>query len=126
MATARMGKGLVVACLLLGARRLPRGRRPRLPRCSAFKPKYHQGEIPYYTPTSQEENGCKVELVTDTRYKKGSGWLLRGPQGLPLRRFFDTDGDNKINVWSYYNKQGVEIYRKSTPTSTASPINTAG
>src|SRR5262249_2577192 len=45
------------------------------------------------------------------------GYLLRDPQGRPLRRFYNSrftsvnDG-TKIDVWSYY-KDGLEVYRES-------------
>jgi thiol-disulfide isomerase/thioredoxin len=72
-----------------------------------FKPR--QEGVSVSTPTAQEESACKVELVKGAR--KGSGWLLRDPQGKPLRRFFDSNDDNRIDVWSYY-KDGVEVYRE--------------
>jgi hypothetical protein len=50
-----------------------------------------------------------VELVTGKR--GGSGWLVRDPQGRPVRRFFDSNGDKKIDIWSYYH-EGVEVYRE--------------
>lgn len=72
-----------------------------------FKPR--QDGIDVSTPTAQEEGACKVELVKGTR--KGSGWLLRDARGQALRRFFDSNDDNKIDLWSYY-KDGVEVYRE--------------
>jgi len=55
---------------------------------------------------------CKVELVKGAN-KKGSGWILRGSQGQIVRRFFDSNDDNKIDVWSYYDKDGNEVYRET-------------
>lgn len=73
-----------------------------------FRPK--QEGIVYTTPTAQELESCKVELVTGS--KAGSnGWLLRDARGLPLRRFFDSNGDKKVDQWSYY-LDGVEVYRE--------------
>jgi thiol-disulfide isomerase/thioredoxin len=72
----------------------------------AFTPR--QPGIDYSTPKPEEQAACKVEVVKAGR---GSGWLLRDGQGLPLRRFFDSNGDNKVDVWSYY-KDGVEVYRE--------------
>jgi thiol-disulfide isomerase/thioredoxin len=43
--------------------------------------------------------------------KTGSGWIVKDPAGRNLRRFFDTDGDNQIDVWSYY-LNGEEVYRE--------------
>src|SRR5262249_23650101 len=49
-----------------------------------------------------------------------SGWLLRDAKGQPLRRFFDSNGDGKPDVWSYY-KDGVEVYREIDTTFTGKP-----
>ncbi len=73
----------------------------------SFKPK--QDGILFSTPSADEENSCKVELVKGA--KKGSGWILKDSQGNLVRRFFDSNDDNRIDVWSYY-KDGVEIYRE--------------
>jgi hypothetical protein len=73
-----------------------------------FKP--HQPGVDCTTPTAEQLKGCKVELIKQAAGRKGSGWLLSDAVG-PIRRFFDTDGDNKIDTWSYY-KDGVEVYRE--------------
>jgi hypothetical protein len=72
-----------------------------------FKPK--QEGISASNPKVGEEVGCKVELIKGQ--DKGSGWLLRDGSGQPLRRFFDTNDDNKTDVRSFY-QDGVEIYRE--------------
>src|SRR5262249_50677778 len=56
---------------------------------------------------AEQQQSCKVQLI---KTGKGSGWLLSDAAG-PIRRFADTDGDNKIDTWSYY-KDGVEVYRE--------------
>jgi hypothetical protein len=71
-----------------------------------FKPR--QDGIHYTTPEADKIADCKVELV---KARKGSGWLLRDADGKSLRLFFDTNDDNKIDVWSYY-RDGVEVYRE--------------
>lgn len=58
-------------------------------------------------PTAAEQAECKVEAE---RQGKASGWGVYGPQGQPLRKFLDTNADNKIDQWSYYH-QGLEVYR---------------
>ncbi|HXG11361.1 MAG TPA: thioredoxin-like domain-containing protein [Gemmataceae bacterium] len=79
----------------------------------SFRPR--QEGVDYSTPSPQEESLCKVEPVKWGR--QGAGWLLRDPQGRPLRRFYNTrytgtaDDKSKIDVWSYY-KDGVEVYRE--------------
>jgi len=72
-----------------------------------FKPK--QEGISPSMPKSGDESSCKVELIKGQ--DKGSGWLLRDTSGQPLRRFFDTNDDNKSDVRSYY-QDGIEIYRE--------------
>ena len=72
-----------------------------------FKPR--QEGVQPSQPKPGEESACKVELVKGTG--KGSGWILRDGSGQILRRFFDTNDDNKIDVWSYY-REGQEIYRE--------------
>jgi thiol-disulfide isomerase/thioredoxin len=66
--------------------------------------------ISYATPTAAEQPGCKVEMVRGSR-PGSSGWMLRDAQGRPLRRFFDINGDGKVDMWSYY-QDGVEVYRE--------------
>lgn len=38
------------------------------------------------------------------------GWVVESPEGIILRKFVDTNGDNIVDQWSYY-KDGVEVYR---------------
>jgi hypothetical protein len=74
----------------------------------SFRPK--QDGVVYTTPTTEEEQACKVEQVKGTQ--PGSrGWLLRDGKGQILRRFMDTNGDNKLDVSSYFS-DGVEVYRE--------------
>jgi thiol-disulfide isomerase/thioredoxin len=54
---------------------------------------------------------CKVENVLNSQ-KRAVGWALRDGQGKLLRRFVDTDGNNKMDQWSYY-QDGFEVYRES-------------
>ena len=38
------------------------------------------------------------------------GWVVESPDGQILRRFVDTNGDNTVDLWSYF-KDGLEVYR---------------
>jgi hypothetical protein len=76
---------------------------------SVYRPR--QNGVVYTTPTPQEQEKCRVELLKGADGSSASGWLLRDPQGRPLRRFFDSNGDRHIDVWSYY-LEGVEVYRE--------------
>lgn len=71
----------------------------------AYVPK--QRDVEYETPKPEEYAKCKLEVE---RRGKGSGWVVLGPAGQVLRKFLDTDGDNKMDQWRYFN-QGVEVYR---------------
>jgi thiol-disulfide isomerase/thioredoxin len=106
MAKARVGAGLLAGCLLLWAGTSSAWAAPTVAQMLSFRPK--QEGITYTIPTQAEQDACKVELVKAGR---GSGWLLRDANGKALRRFFDTNGDNKIDIWSYY-LNGVEVYRE--------------
>ena len=48
--------------------------------------------------------------VTDIEEKGLGGWEVSGPDGALLRRFVDTNGDKRIDLWSYFN-YGIEAYR---------------
>jgi TolA-binding protein len=72
-----------------------------------------QPKIPgaaYTTPASQDVETCKVELLAGAK-SGSSAYVLKDARGQILRRFFDTDGDRHLDVWSYY-QDGVEVYRE--------------
>ncbi|MFV0444158.1 MAG: thioredoxin-like domain-containing protein [Planctomycetaceae bacterium] len=71
--------------------------------------RYHpeQPDVDYESPKPDEVAQCKVEVE---RGGKGSGWIVYGPNGQILRRFVDTDGDNVVDHWRYY-QHGLEVYR---------------
>ena len=48
--------------------------------------------------------------VNDFEADGQSGWEVNSPDGTLLRRFADTNGDKRIDLWSYFN-YGVESYR---------------
>src|SRR5262245_9159416 len=108
MAKARMGAKLAAGCLVFFGGLAPAMAAPTVAQMLNFKPR-HEG-VAYSKPTEQEQQSCKVELVTGAR-QGSSGWVLRDPNGKPLRRFFDSNGDKHIDVISYY-QDGVEVYRE--------------
>jgi hypothetical protein len=61
-------------------------------------------------PTPDEIPGCTVASVQGAT-AGSSGWVLFDAKKQPLRRFYDSNGDDKVDVWSYY-KDGVEVYRE--------------
>ncbi len=113
MAKARVRIGLVAGCLVLwGGSAFAATQLPSVQTMLQFHPRLDG--VNCSTPAPQEEASCKVEIQAG--HGQGSGYLLRDPQGRPLRRFYNTrftaPGDHtKIDVWSYY-KDGVEVYRE--------------
>jgi hypothetical protein len=109
MAKARMKAWLVAGCLFgWGAASAWADNTPKV---SQMLDLYHptQQGVQISTPTAQEQEKCTVEPVRNARGI--GGWLLRDPQGRPVRRYYDANGDGKIDVWSYY-LDGVEVYRE--------------
>jgi thiol-disulfide isomerase/thioredoxin len=122
MAKARIGFGVLAAAVLLGgavaAHAAPA---PQPAQMLQFKPR--QPGINIGTPTDADIAKCAVELVKGQKLASGksaSGWLLKDPQGRPLRRFYDSDGDNQIDVWSYY-LNGEECYREVDTNANGKP-----
>lgn len=64
-------------------------------------------EIDYDVPPAEAVDRC---TVTDIDRKGWLGWEVFSPDGILLRRFADTNGDKKIDLWSYF-RFGVEVYR---------------
>lgn len=129
-ARGRAGRGwrtpLLAGCLLLASGVGQAWAAPTVAQMLTYRPR--QESITYSTPTAEAEATCTVELIKGAR--KGSGWLLRDGQKNPLRCYFDTNADNKIDVWSYF-KDGIEVYREIDSTYTGKPdqyrwLNTGG
>jgi Thioredoxin-like len=109
--------GFFAAGLLLLAGLAPaQASQPTVAQMLGYRPR--QEGINYTTPTGDAVAACKVELVKGQR--KGSGWLLRDGNNQPVRWFFDTNDDNKIDVWAYF-KDGVEVYREIDSSYTGKP-----
>jgi thiol-disulfide isomerase/thioredoxin len=121
MATARVGLRLVTTCLLLcGGTTTPAWAQSNTDRVAAilnYRPR--QEGVSVSTPTSEEMKSCTVELIKGSR-ANSSGWLLKDAQGRLVRKFFDRNGDRRIDVWSYY-KDGVEVYREMAVSATSNP-----
>jgi hypothetical protein len=129
MAKARLAAGLLTSCLVWYAGLVPASaaNNPSAADILRFRPR--QEGITISTPTAQEQDSCEVKLVTGAQ-QGSSGWLLRDAKGKTLRQFFDSNGDKKIDVWSYY-LDGVEVYREIDTNSDGKPdqfrwLNSAG
>ena len=66
-----------------------------------------QEGVDYDRPTPEEAAKCKISA---RKIDGHVGWVVESPDGLILRKFVDTNGDNVVDQWSYY-KDGVEVYR---------------
>jgi peroxiredoxin len=64
-------------------------------------------DVEYDIPSTADAPNCKIAAES---VNGKSGWLVRDPQGQAIRVFLDTNGDNKVDQWSYF-KDGVEVYR---------------
>jgi thiol-disulfide isomerase/thioredoxin len=81
---------------------------PSVQQMLVYKPL--QKGVVYSTPAPAELPQCKVELMNGT-VKGASGWVLKDPKGLLLRKYFDTNADKYPDQWSYF-KDGLEVYRE--------------
>ncbi|HKI34421.1 MAG TPA: thioredoxin-like domain-containing protein [Gemmataceae bacterium] len=120
MLRARVSAGTITGCLLVWGAVAQAAPPPGPEIFLRYRPR--QEGVLYGTPDAKDVAACKVE--PEKGKDKGAGWLLRDPQGRPLRRFYDTqyDGVNKttIDVWSYY-QDGVETYREQFVNTAADP-----
>ncbi len=66
-----------------------------------------QADVEYEQVEASEVAKC---TVTDLEHNDWSGWEVRAGDGTLLRRFADTNDDNKVDMWCYFNF-GIEVYR---------------
>src|SRR5262245_9387161 len=66
-----------------------------------------QKDVDYDVPEAKEIEKCTVDVETVGGI---TGWVVRSDGGQLLRRFLDTNGDNKVDQWCYF-ANGIEIYR---------------
>jgi thiol-disulfide isomerase/thioredoxin len=66
-----------------------------------------QKDVEFDQPTAEEVSKATVDVETVAGI---SGFVVRTESGQVLRRFLDTNGDNKIDQWCYF-KDGIETYR---------------
>jgi len=66
-----------------------------------------QKDVEFDKPDAADIAKCTIEVEkNDGRV----GWVVKDPQGTVIRRFIDTNGDNTVDQWSYY-EGGLEVYR---------------
>lgn len=66
-----------------------------------------QQNVVFDTPDAKDFANCKVEIE---RGKDAAGFVVYGPAGQVLRRFTDTNGDSKADLFRFYH-MGLEVYR---------------
>ncbi len=84
---------------------LAQASKPPVSKALGLKPT--QADVEYDVPDAATADKCTLET-----YKSGkvSGWEVRDPDGNVLRRYLDTNADNKVDQWCYF-KNGIEVYR---------------
>lgn len=80
------------------------GQNKQLDQAMSFKPK-HAADVDYEKPDAAVLKGCKIE-----RIKSPPGFVVYHETGRILRKFVDTNKDEKLDRWSYF-KDGLEVYR---------------
>lgn len=78
----------------------------KLSKALSYKPL--QADVVYELVTADQLEKCSIE---ETTRDDGKGFWVSGANGQPLRWFADTNSDNRLDRWSYYNT-GVEVYRE--------------
>ena len=66
-----------------------------------------QDDVEFETPTGAELESCQIESKNAAGI---SGWIVSTAGGKLLRRFLDSNSDNKVDLWCYFNN-GIEVYR---------------
>jgi thiol-disulfide isomerase/thioredoxin len=66
-----------------------------------------QSDVDFDRPTGADVDKCTVDVESVGGI---TGWVVKTDSGQVLRRFLDTNGDNKVDQWCYY-KDGIEVYR---------------
>ncbi|MEL6109797.1 MAG: redoxin domain-containing protein [Planctomycetota bacterium] len=64
-------------------------------------------DVDYENVPPSEIDRC---VVSDITIEGMTGWEVSAADGTLLRRFADTNGDKRIDLWCYF-KFGVEVYR---------------
>ena len=73
----------------------------------ALKLRPVQDDVEYAKPTAAETAKCTIKAK---KFGKATGWVVRDEAGIILRRFLDTNANNVVDQWCYF-QNGLEVYR---------------
>jgi len=111
MAVLNRRRLLAASCSLLtfAAAELSFAATPTVEDALKLTPVKKQGkdEVEYDQPSAAEIPQCTIK---PEKIDGQTGWVVRGPAGMILRRFVDTNADNVVDLWCYY-QGGIEVYR---------------
>lgn len=79
----------------------------KLTKALSYKPR--QADVNFELVPADAIAQCEID---ETARPDGKGFWVTGANGQPLRWFADTNADNRLDRWCYYNA-GVEVYRES-------------
>jgi len=102
---SRLGSAVATLGFLLFCAAAEAADPPPVKLALSFKPV--QKNVEMETPAADEFGRCQVKVE---RKGKSSGWVVYGPAGQTLRRYIDTNGDNVVDQWQYF-QNGLEVYR---------------
>ncbi|MFN0196337.1 MAG: redoxin domain-containing protein [Planctomycetaceae bacterium] len=114
-----------VLCVALSAGTAFAADAPSVKTALTFKPV--QKNVLYDIPEPDKYAQCQVKVE---RRGNTSGWVVFGEVGQTLRRYIDTNGDNVVDQWRYY-QNGIEVYRDqdsnfNSKVDQSRWVNTAG
>lgn len=96
----------LIATLVVSATRSSTAADPPTP-AQALSLMPMQPLVEYAIPNKEDAAQCTVKLEKEN---KSTNWVVTNQQGDVLRRFYDTNADNYVDMWCYF-LNGVEVYR---------------
>ena len=109
MTMRALGTTLTVAGALAFAQAPTLAQNAQVKTMLRFRPVVQGAAVDYEIPTDAAViAACKYEASVAPA---PPGHILRDGQGKTLRRFVDTDGNRKLDQWSYF-QDGFEVYRE--------------
>ena len=73
----------------------------------ALQLKPMQPDVQFDRPDEDTVDQCRIAAEEG---QQKTALVVRGPAGELLRRFVDSNADNKVDLWCYY-QSGIEVYR---------------